>query len=151
VFGISSPEFLILVVAGLFILGPERLPSAAVWLAKTIKQVREYATGARDQLKDELGPEFDELRKPLADLQQLRGFHPRTAITKHLLDGDDSFLFGPKSVADDVTKTFSDIKGGDIKGQSDGPVQLTKPTMNPATVPTPLAPGERPPFDADAT
>jgi sec-independent protein translocase protein TatB len=159
VFGISSPEFLILVVAGLFILGPERLPSAAVWLAKTIKQVREYATGARDQLKNELGPEFDDLRKPLADLQQLRGFNPRTAITKHLLDGDDSFLFGPKSVADDVTKTFSDIKGADngagakntdVKG-ADTPVQLTKATLNPTTAPAPLARGERPPFDADAT
>ncbi len=145
-FGISSPEFLILVVAGLFILGPERLPSAAVWLAKSIKQVREYATGAREQLKSELGPEFDDLRKPLADLQQLRGFNPRTAITKHLLDGDDSFLFGPKSVADDVTKTVNDIKG-----QSDPAVKLTKPTLNPNTVPAPLTPGERPPFDADAT
>jgi len=30
-------------------------------------------------------------------------------------------------------------------------VQLTKPTLNPSTIPAPLAPGERPPFDADAT
>ena len=43
-------EILVLVVAGLFILGPERLPSAAAWLGKTMRQVREYATGARDQL-----------------------------------------------------------------------------------------------------
>ena len=146
---IGWSEFLILMVAGLFILGPERLPSAAAWLARTIKQVREYATGARDQLKDELGPEFDELRKPLADLQQLRSFNPRTAITKHLLDGDDSFLFGPKSVATDVQGAFGDIKGnGDIKGS---PVDITKPTFNPNTAPAPLSPGEQPPFDADAT
>ena len=44
-------EILVLVVAGLFILGPERLPSAAAWLGKTMRQVREYATGARDQLR----------------------------------------------------------------------------------------------------
>ena len=44
-------EILIIVVAGLFILGPERLPSAAAWLGKTVRQVREYATGAREQLK----------------------------------------------------------------------------------------------------
>ncbi|HEU0127836.1 MAG TPA: Sec-independent protein translocase protein TatB, partial [Pseudonocardiaceae bacterium] len=55
-------EFLILVVGGLFILGPERLPSAAAWLGRTVRQVREYATGAREQLRTELGPEFDELR-----------------------------------------------------------------------------------------
>ena len=147
---IGWSEFLILMVAGLFILGPERLPSAAAWLARTIKQVREYATGARDQLKDELGPEFDELRKPLADLQKLRGLNPRTAITKHLLDGDDSFLFGPKSVGEDVAKTFNDIKG-DINGDASGPVQLGKPTLNPNIVAIPLAAGERPPFDVDAT
>jgi len=54
-------EILVLVVAGLFILGPERLPSAAAWLGQTIRQVRQYATGAREQLRNELGPEFDEL------------------------------------------------------------------------------------------
>ena len=143
---IGWSEFLILMVAGLFILGPERLPSAAAWLATTIKQVREYATGARDKFKDELGPEFDELRKPLADLRQLRGLNPRTVITKHLLDGDDSFLFGPKSVGDEVTQTFNEIKG-----DTGGPVQLRKPSLNPNTVDIPLAAGERPPFDPDAT
>ncbi|MEO9221359.1 MAG: Sec-independent protein translocase protein TatB [Mycobacteriaceae bacterium] len=143
---IGWSEFLILMVAGLFILGPERLPSAAAWLATTIKQVREYATGAREKFKDELGPEFDELRKPLADLQQLRGLNPRTVITKHLFDGDDSFLFGPKSVGEDVAQTFNEIKG-----TTGGPVQLSKPTLNPNTVPIPLAAGERPPFDLDAT
>ena len=49
-------EILVLVVAGLFILGPERLPSAAAWLGQTIRQVRQYATGAREQLRNELGP-----------------------------------------------------------------------------------------------
>lgn len=142
---IGWSEFFILVVAGLFILGPERLPGAAAWAARTLKQVREYATGAREQLKNELGPEFDDLRKPLAELQQLRGFNPRTAITKHLLDGDDSFLFGPKAVGDDFTRTFNEIKSGGTTPEA------VKPTYNPATAPPPLAPGERPPFDADAT
>jgi sec-independent protein translocase protein TatB len=152
VFGnIGWSEFLILMVAGLFILGPERLPSAAAWLAHTLKQVREYATGAREQLKNELGPEFDELRKPLADLQQLRGFNPRTAITKHLLDGDDSFLFGPSSVAAEASSTWDEIKGGAGSPADLTKPNLTKPTLNPNTAQVPLATGERPPFDADAT
>lgn len=125
-------EIVVLLFAALFVLGPERLPGAAAWLGRTVKQVREYATGARQQLKDELGPEFDELRKPLADLQQLRGLDPRTAITRHLFDGDASpFLGDAPAVGEPVT---------------------SKPkTMDPATAPTPLAQGERPPFDADAT
>ena len=44
-------EILVLIVAGLFILGPERLPQGAAWLGRTIRQVKEYATGARDQLR----------------------------------------------------------------------------------------------------
>ncbi len=50
VFGIGGAEWLILMVAGLFIRGPERLPSAATWLARTMKQVQQYATGAHEQL-----------------------------------------------------------------------------------------------------
>src|SRR5947209_2312963 len=90
-FDISWPEFFVLVVAGLFILGPERLPGAAAWLGKTVRQVRDYATGARDQLKSELGPEFDDLRKPLDDLRGLRDFNPRAAITKTLLDATGGY------------------------------------------------------------
>jgi len=149
VFGIGGSEFLILMVAGLFILGPERLPSAAVWLARTLKQVREYATGAREQLTKELGPEFDELRKPLAELQKLRGFNPRTAVTKHLLDGDDSFLFSPSAPGSDPTGAGT--SGAPTSSGTSAPVELTKQTLNPATRPPPLDAGERPPFDADAT
>ncbi|KSU56848.1 MULTISPECIES: Sec-independent protein translocase protein TatB [unclassified Gordonia (in: high G+C Gram-positive bacteria)] len=85
-------EIAILVVAALVILGPERLPGAVSWTMQSAKKVRDYATGASNQLKDELGPEFDDLRKPLADLNELRGMTPRSIVTKHLLDGDDSLF-----------------------------------------------------------
>ncbi|HEY3259931.1 MAG TPA: Sec-independent protein translocase protein TatB, partial [Pseudonocardiaceae bacterium] len=82
-------EILVLVVAGLFILGPERLPSAAAWLGRTVRQVREYATGAREQLRAELGTDFDELRKPLEELRGIRDLNPRRMVTRHLFDDDD--------------------------------------------------------------
>ena len=41
-----------------------------------------------------MGPEFDDLREPLSELQKLRGMTPRAALTKHLLDGDDSLFTG---------------------------------------------------------
>ncbi len=121
-------EILVLVVAGLFILGPERLPSAAAWLGKTMRQVREYATGARDQLRSELGPEFDELRKPLEDLRGLRDFNPRTAVRRTLFDDDDD---------------PAPVKPNGFAG--------TNGASRAATAPAPLAPGERPPIDPDAT
>ncbi|WAC54860.1 Sec-independent protein translocase protein TatB [Gordonia sp. SL306] len=105
-------EILVLLAAGLIILGPDRLPGAISWTMKSIRQVRDYATGATDQLKDELGPEFDELRKPLSELNELRGMTPRAMVTKHLLDGDDSVFtlgLGPTTVDRDITDS-PDIK-----------------------------------------
>jgi sec-independent protein translocase protein TatB len=93
-FNIGWGEMLVLVIAGLVILGPERLPGAMRWTASALKQAREYLSGATSQLKADLGPEFEDLRQPLSELQKFRGMTPRAALTKHLLDGDDSFLTG---------------------------------------------------------
>ncbi|WP_123025320.1 Sec-independent protein translocase protein TatB [Mycolicibacterium stellerae] len=87
-------EMLVLVIAGLVILGPERLPGAIRWTSGTLRQARDYVSGATKQLRDDLGPEFDDLREPLSELQKLRGMTPRAALTKHLLDGDDSIFTG---------------------------------------------------------
>lgn len=87
-------EMLVLVIAGLVILGPERLPGAIRWTSGALRQARDYVSGTTSQLRQDLGPEFDDLREPLQELQKLRGMTPRAAITKHLLDGDDSFLTG---------------------------------------------------------
>lgn len=125
-------EILVIIVAGLFILGPERLPEAASWLAKSVRKVRDFASGARQQLRDEMGPEFDEFRKPLEDLRTLRNFDPRRAITNHLFDGDPDPL------------GLNGMSGGSTK-----PNGYPAPTVKPE--PETLKPGEKPPVDPDAT
>lgn len=87
-------EMLVLVVVGLVVLGPERLPGAIRWTTGALRQARDYLSDATHQLREEIGPDFDDLRQPLNDLQKLRGMTPRAALTKHLLDGDDSLLTG---------------------------------------------------------
>lgn len=139
-FDISWGEFVVLIIAGLFILGPERLPGAAAWLGRTVRQVREYATGARDQLRSELGPEFDELRKPLEDLRTLRNFDPKRAVTQHLLDATGGY--DPR---DDLKLDLPGLTG------SNGVKQNGFPAATSPTEQRPLAPGEAPPFDPDAT
>ena len=116
---IGWAEILVLAVVGLFVLGPERLPEGAAWLGRSIRQIKEYVTGAREQIRSELGPDFEDLRKPLEDLQEIRNFNPRTAVRKHLLEDDSSSSAAP---------------------------QRSKPPEQ-----RPLAPGERPPYDPDAT
>jgi sec-independent protein translocase protein TatB len=124
-------EMLLLIVVGLVVLGPERLPGAIQWTAKTVRQARDYLSGATRELREELGPEFEDLRQPLSEIQKLRGMTPRAAITKHLLDGDDSWLTGE----------FEARPGG---------AEAVKPKSVPP--PAPDAPETAPaPFDADAT
>ena len=126
-------EMLLLVVAGLVILGPERLPGAIRWTSGALRQARDYISGATSQLREDLGPEFEDLREPLGELRKLRGMTPRAALTKHLLDGDDSIFTGKFD---------------------DRPTQ-TPPAQTPPAPPTPprAAPAEpaTTPFDRDAT
>ncbi|GAA4549202.1 Sec-independent protein translocase protein TatB [Amycolatopsis samaneae] len=139
-------EILVIIIAGLFILGPERLPGAASWLAKSVRKVREFATGAREQLREEMGPEFDQLRKPLEDLRGLRNFDPKRVVTQHLFDGDSDPL--------GVNGFKNDINGTNGVNGTNGANGSAKPNGYPATSTPqaePLKPGERPPVDPDAT
>jgi sec-independent protein translocase protein TatB len=122
-------EILVLIVIGLFVLGPERLPSAAAWLGRSVRQIRQYAQGAREQLRSEIGPEFDSLRKPLEDLRSIRDLNPRRAMSRHLFDDLDDVKPNGYVPPDYLSAPFID----------------TDPMLRP------LTPGERPPIDPDAT
>ncbi|KAA1250554.1 Sec-independent protein translocase subunit TatB [Mycobacterium simiae] len=124
-------EMLVLVVVGLVVLGPERLPGAIRWTSGALRQARDYLSGVTSQLREDMGPEFDDLRGHISELQKLRGMTPRAALTKHLLDGDDSIFTG----------------------------NFDKPAPGaPSVEPVPPQPDDgeprqpdRPPFDSDAT
>ena len=80
----------IIAAVGLLVFGPDRLPGAIRWSAAALRQLRAQLADATSGLREEFGPELDELREPLAELQRLRGTTPRAAITRHLLNGDDT-------------------------------------------------------------
>lgn len=143
---IGMAEILILVVAGLFILGPERLPEAARWLGNAVRQAKEYITGAQTHLKNELGPEFDELRQPLNELRGLRSLNPKTAITRSLFSDDAPVK--PNGHAPGVNGAASAAAAGAAAGAA---AQPATPAPAPRPEPTPLARGEQPPIDPDAT
>ncbi len=120
---LSWEHMLVLVVVGLVILGPERLPGAIRWTATALRQARDYLSGVTNQLREDIGPEFDDLRGPLSELQKLRGMTPRAALTKHLLDGDDSMFTG------NFDRPVPPVNGAPAKPAEPGPT----------------------PFDSDAT
>jgi sec-independent protein translocase protein TatB len=128
---------LVLVVVGLVVLGPERLPGAIRWTATALRQARDYLSGMTTQLREDIGPEFDDLRGPLSELQKLRGMTPRAALAKHLFDGDDSLFTG----------NFDGPASGVPDGVAARPVTPSPPS---STASEPLAGGPAP-FDSDAT
>ena len=58
---INGWEFVLLAVIAVVVLGPERLPEYAAKLRGLIRQVRAMADGARGQLREQMGPEFDDI------------------------------------------------------------------------------------------
>lgn len=85
--GVGWGEIVVLLLIGLFVFGPDRLPKAARDAGRLLRQLRQMATGVREDIRSELGPE-------LADLD-LTTLHPKTFVRKHLLEDDDDPLFKP--------------------------------------------------------
>lgn len=123
-FNIGPVELLVLAVVGLIVLGPDRLPGLARDAARMLRQLREMATGARQQLRDELGPEF-------ADVD-LRSLDPRTAVQRAVFGDDvpdlrkyDPRRYNPGAVVRDA------ILGDDTDGAEQvKPVSMEKQAGN---------------------
>ncbi len=73
----------VLALIAVFLLGPERLPRYAARLGQLVRSLRTMADGAKDRLRDEMGPEFDEVDWKRLDPRQ---YDPRRIIREALLD-----------------------------------------------------------------
>ena len=75
-FDIGIGEVFGLAVLAMFLVGPERLPKVASEAAKWVKKIRELANSATAELKDNLGPGFEEL--------QPKDLNPKTFVKKQI-------------------------------------------------------------------
>jgi sec-independent protein translocase protein TatB len=114
VFDLSIPKLLVLTVIALVIFGPNELPKIASQAGRVLRDLRRIAEGAKNDLREELGPEF-------ADLQ-IEDLNPKRFAPKHR----------------------SDHPNADQAAQQ-------QPARHAAANGTPLTPGERTPFDPNAT
>jgi sec-independent protein translocase protein TatB len=112
VFDLNISKLLILAVIALVIFGPNELPKMAAQAGRALRDLRRVAEGAKNDLREGLGPEF-------ADFE-IEDLNPKRFVQKHFLD--------------------------DLNG--DAPTSAPQPARANGSR---LAPGERPPFDSDAT
>lgn len=105
-FNLGPMEMVVLAIVGIVVIGPEKLPGLARDAAGMLRTLRELATGARQQLRDELGPEF-------ADMD-LRNLNPRTAVTRMVLGEDHQpGRFDPKAMVRDAVFGDEDLRAAD--------------------------------------
>jgi sec-independent protein translocase protein TatB len=107
-FGVGLPELAVIAFVAILVFGPEKLPDFARQAGRMARKVREFANEARDELREELGPEY-------ADLD-FKDLDPRTIVRKHIIEA--------------------------MNAEEDEAV---------TTAAIPLAEGELPPWDAEAT
>jgi sec-independent protein translocase protein TatB len=131
VFDLSIGKILVLLVIGVVIFGPDQLPKIAQQAGRALRDLRKLADSATRDLKENLGPEFENF-----DVTDL---HPKNFVRKHLLDDDfDVDDLDPRKF---VRKHLMDEPRED---RADMPAEET-------TAVGVLEPGETPPYDAEAT
>ena len=83
--GLSLDKLVIVLVIALILIGPERLPRYAAQLGRMVRGLRDLANGAKDRMREEMGPEFDEVEWSKLDPRQ---YDPRRIIREALQDSD---------------------------------------------------------------
>lgn len=77
-FDVGLPELMVIAFVAVLVAGPERLPDLAKQAGRFLRQIRNLALNARDELRSELGPEYSDL--------ELRDLDPRTIVRKHVIE-----------------------------------------------------------------
>ncbi|MBC7517409.1 MAG: twin-arginine translocase TatA/TatE family subunit [Microbacteriaceae bacterium] len=94
-FGLTIDKLFLIGVVAVFLLGPERLPHYAAQLGRFVKSMRKMADGAKERMREEMGPDFDEVDWKKLDPRQ---YDPRRIIREALVD--EVIPFVPVAQAD---------------------------------------------------
>ena len=131
-FDLSLTKILILAVIALIVFGPNELPKVAAQAGRMLRDLRKIAEGAKADLREGLGPEFQDF-----DFEDL---HPKNFVRKHLFDDEEQKeLFDQFRMTTDGT---TEVMTPAVAGQQNGNGNGARATIRD---------GEEPPFDFEAT
>lgn len=131
-------EIMLLLIVALFIFGPDRLPGIARDASGALRRVRGFVTGAKAQIREELGDEF-------ADLD-FGSLNPREFVRRQLLDDDPPSL----RKGSNGSSRSTGARASGTKPTSATMADSRSPSMSKPAPPLRGA-GEAPPYDSDAT
>jgi sec-independent protein translocase protein TatB len=140
VFDLSFTKLLVLAVIALVVFGPNELPKLAAQAGRALRDLRRIAEGAKSDLKEGLGPEFENF-----DFEDL---NPRRFVQKHLLE-EDATASAPTTRM--VPAAAAAANGAAVNAAAGGAVAGTASGTSAADGTTVVAADENPPFDTEAT
>ena len=77
-FNIGGGEIIGLLIIGMILIGPDRMPNIAADAAKLLIKLKNIAQKATNDLKENLGPGYEDL--------QVKDLNPKVFIKKHISD-----------------------------------------------------------------
>lgn len=82
-FGLTFEKLLLIGLIAVILIGPDRLPRYAAQFGRLVRSLRDMANGARDRLREEMGPDYDDVDWKKLDPRQ---YDPRRIIREALID-----------------------------------------------------------------
>lgn len=83
---INAWEAVIILAVAFVVIGPDRLPEYAAKLGRLVRRLRVLADGARGQLREQMGPDFDDIDWRAYDPRQ---YDPRRIVRQALSEPID--------------------------------------------------------------
>jgi sec-independent protein translocase protein TatB len=158
-FGITIEKLLVIGVIAALLVGPERLPRYAESFARLVKKAGDYLRGAKERMREEVGPEIDELDWRKLDPRQ---YDPRRIIRDALLDDTPVAPRPAAAPASAETASGAAPAAGAPAAGSAAAMLATATAMNAASAagepaaavsraPKVFSAEELPPYDSEAT
>jgi sec-independent protein translocase protein TatB len=151
-FDIGPLEVIAIIILAVMVFGPDKLPKVIKDVSTFIRKVRAFSDSARDDIRNELGPEFKDF--------EFEDLNPKAFLRKHMLDGDDELglreIRNGFDFREDMAGLTEAVNGRESSGSvsaagSSEPSRPSPGTPDRFKKRDPLEPGEPPPFDSDAT
>lgn len=83
--GLTFEKLLLIGLIAVLIIGPDRLPGYAAQFGRFIRTLRDMANGAKDRMREEMGPDYDDVDWKKLDPRQ---YDPRRIIREALLEDE---------------------------------------------------------------